>query len=273
MFKRVVNALKYYGRKDKPGRYFAALFLQKTHLSSLILIRRKFYTIRFYPQSGLARELWIYPKRRLSEEKFLETYLRPGDTVVDVGANIGTIALTAAALVGSTGRVIAIEPHPRIFQYLTAQRTLNHATKLEIVQSAVGDHQGSVHFSNRGADVMNSVTDDGTLTVPLDTLDHLLAPFQIDHVDFLKIDVEGFEKAVLSGAQQTLALTNALYIETLEEGLAHYGSSKQEICQLLRDHGFRLYHLNRTLSDVFALRSPEAVADRTAALVIEEIVP
>ena len=79
------------------------------------------YVLNFYPTS-LSLALWINPHARKDDELFFERYLRANDNVIDVGANIGSLALRAASIVKS-GRVFAVEPHPQISKYL-AEKTI-----------------------------------------------------------------------------------------------------------------------------------------------------
>jgi hypothetical protein len=71
--------------------------------------------------------------------------LKPGDTMVDVGANVGFHSLLAAHLVGPTGRVVAIEPSPLIAEHLERHRRLNGAENLRISRVAVADRAASFH--------------------------------------------------------------------------------------------------------------------------------
>lgn len=135
---------------------------------------------------------------------FVLHVLRGGDLFVDVGANIGSYTVLAAAGAGAT--CIAFEPGSAAFAWLERNVRLNGvAERTELHRQAVGARSGNATLTADGDTVNHIVTDSmtgaRTETVTMTTLDETLAwrtPFM------LKIDVEGFETEVLNGALQTL---------------------------------------------------------------------
>jgi hypothetical protein len=93
-------------------------------MSQFLTVKCQFYRLRFFPTS-ISAEKWVYPDFRKEDEDFLTSYLRNGDVVIDIGANVGTLTLTAAHLVGASGKVFSIEAHPVIFIYLKDNVALN----------------------------------------------------------------------------------------------------------------------------------------------------
>jgi FkbM family methyltransferase len=218
----------------------------RTGLSSRIVIQLNGFRLRFYPTNATAQQ-WIEPHHRhcgAREEAFLRRYLRRGDTVVDVGANVGLTALQAWSLVGSAGEVHAFEPHPQIFEYLTGNIRLNGAQ--DIVRAynlALGSEARDVWFTNRRADDQNAVSPASTgLRVPMIRLDDAVA--DVASVSLLKVDVEGYELHVLQGASAVLARTECVYFEAASENFAQFGYELRDIRQLLRDRGFRVRRLD-----------------------------
>lgn len=125
------------------------VFLQYTGLSSFIIIRTLGYRIRFHPKSSLALAVWLGPRKH---DKSLSEFVRAGDTVVDVGANIGTVSIPMAQTVGNQGRVIAIEPHPLSFRYLQENVQLNHHEEVvSAINCALGAEHGQVYFSDHSS--------------------------------------------------------------------------------------------------------------------------
>jgi FkbM family methyltransferase len=153
-----------------------------------LTIQQHAYRLRFHP-SNLAEQLWVKPSSRRDALEFFWAYLKPGDKVIDVGANIGDTVLTASACVGSKGWVWAIEPHPRIFRFLRANLALNHVRNVEATNSAAGEFSGTVSFTDDRRDDMNRVGD-GALIVPIRPLDDLVRCR--DSISLLKVDVEGY---------------------------------------------------------------------------------
>ncbi|MET4481495.1 FkbM family methyltransferase [Bradyrhizobium sp. F1.13.3] len=141
----------------------------------------------------------------------LDKVLRPGDTMVDVGANLGLMSIHAAQRVTSNGRVVAIEPHPVYFKRLVDNVSLNGIKNVVAVNSAAGSaiEQRTIYDSPDVNIGRSSLIDPGVGgmvagQVTVDTLDHLLSDARVRDVRLLKIDVEGFELEVLKGASETL---------------------------------------------------------------------
>jgi FkbM family methyltransferase len=144
-----------------------------------------------------------------AEMHVVERYLRPGMTVLDIGAHHGFYTLLAAKQVGSTGRVIAFEPSPRELERLRMHLRLNHATHAEVVELALGAEEGQTQFfvvegvesgcnSLRPPDVADPRRQ---IVVQRRTLDQVCLERSIGVVDFVKLDVEGGELDVLRGGE------------------------------------------------------------------------
>ena len=143
------------------------------------------------------------------EVDFVLRCLEPGSTFVDIGANVGTFVFPAARKVGMDGRVIAVEASPRIFPYLQRSVDLNRATNVILRRCAASDVAGPVQFFEPPLEkfAMGALAQQfHTNPVEVDALplDQILEEEGIDRVDVLKVDVEGFERAVFKGAQGLL---------------------------------------------------------------------
>lgn len=154
------------------------------------------------------------------EIALLRDYIKPGDVVLDVGANVGTHALGFAELVGPTGRVIAIEGQPEVFELLCTNVTNNgHAGVVSALNVLAGDRLDLVKTKlfatmpeNAGARTFLYETRDKELPpwATDEALDIHLAMITLDSLglkrcDLIKIDVEGMEYEVLSGAEKLLS--------------------------------------------------------------------
>jgi FkbM family methyltransferase len=161
--------------------------------------------------------------------------LREGDRYVDAGANIGQLTLAAAMRVGAEGEVIAIEPHPNIFRYLTGNLDLNRCINVRTVQTALGDATGEVALTSRRSDDQNYVADRGDVLVSVRRLDDIVA---LGPTRLLKLDVEGYELQVLRGAERVLQSTTIVYCELSAGNCRRYGYEPIEVEQLLAGAGF-----------------------------------
>jgi FkbM family methyltransferase len=225
--------------EHKPVLFIFSRLLWRSRICLLLKIRRDGYVIRFSP-SIFGATMWLRPDERRAEERLLAHCLREGDCVVDVGANIGTIALTAASRVGPEGSVYAFEPHPRIFGYLIDNIKLNGFNNVRAFNLALGSCEGAVLFSDIRNDDQNAIiAGEKGITVPIHTLDamHIVDPV----IHLLKVDTEGYEKFVLLGASKLLEKTLAVYFECWDQTFARYGYQTQELLGLLKDTGFSIF--------------------------------
>lgn len=216
--------------------------IHRTGIGSLLTIDRGLYRIRFFP-TNYSKIAWYDVNAGKEDERFLRSCLRPGDLVVDVGANIGFISLAAAALVGRSGKVISIEANPRTFRYLKSNVRLNRFPNLVLLNCALGKKSGTVMISNQRFDDMNRIVDKDGIRVPLMTLDEVLSKTG-GKVRLLKIDVEGYEKFVLEGGAQSLERTDYIYFEVSEEHFANFGYRTADLLNLIGRLGFKSYRYN-----------------------------
>lgn len=94
--------------------------------------------------SAIGRALAVYGEFAESENLLMARFLRPGDVAVDIGANVGSVALCLAKTVGPGGTVHAFEPQRQIFQYLSGNAGLNGYTNLRCINAAVGAENGTI---------------------------------------------------------------------------------------------------------------------------------
>ncbi len=174
------------------------------------------------------------------ERALLMEFIRPGMTVVDVGANIGFYTGFLAKLVGETGRVYAFEPSPYNFELLTRYTRSSNVTA---AQAAVGDKTGeiSLYLSDKlNVDHRTYQSGEGRteIRVPSYRLDDY---FKDQKVDFIKMDIQGFEYQALLGMKNILrSNTNIkLIMEFWPWGLIKAGGSAEELVDLLKQLDFQ----------------------------------
>jgi FkbM family methyltransferase len=224
-------------RHPRPIRLVAAHVLQRTGLSRLFTIALDGYSLRFFP-TNVSANLWIDPANRFHDLSLFKDYCRRGDFVVDVGANIGEVAIVCGQRVGPAGHVLAFEPHPRIFGYLLGNLRLNGCRNVTAKHLALGSSARSAKMSDDRRDDMNRLTTDGPIEIACSTLDREVPP---QAVALLKVDVEGSELDVLRGAQETLARTACVNCELIDEHCRRYGHGMGEVIGALRRAGFATY--------------------------------
>jgi FkbM family methyltransferase len=172
--------------------------------------------ITLEPGSAIVRSIRAtgsFEQAEIDVAAALHTALHPGRTILDVGANIGIHSIAWAAL----APVIALEPAPSTFQQLQANIAANNLRhRIRALNTAAGNITGTVEFFITKDSAFSSLKDTrripirDTVKVPCTTLDSLDLP----PIGLLKIDVEGFERAVIAGAPELLRRDHpVLFIE------------------------------------------------------------
>lgn len=193
--------------------------------------------------------LWMHKIGILGrgEIHFLRRFLRRGMTVIDIGANQGLYTLLLANLV-SPGRVFAFEPQPVLFQQLVANVQTNKVENVVCRNLAVSStfgrltlQSGNMNWGNNRV-VIGAALADRQIKVEAVSLDENLAHREID---FLKIDVQGWEAEVLLGARRVLQDNQNLVVlfEFWPYGLMKAGSPPEAPLAFLRDLGFQIWQL------------------------------
>jgi FkbM family methyltransferase len=177
------------------------------------------------------------------EMSFVLHFLQKNDLFVDVGANVGCFTLLASGV--KNAQSIAIEPLPKTFYHLHNNLIINDLYKnVEALNIGLGDKKGTLKFTqnvSQNNHVANE-NDTDTISVKVNTLDEILKD---KHPILLKIDVEGFEKAVIDGALQTLKKESlqVIIIELVGLG-ARFGFDENDIHDIISRHGFLKYDYN-----------------------------
>ncbi len=153
----------------------------------------------------IGRALSLYGEFAEDENTLMDGLVTPGSTVIDAGANVGTVTLFLAQAVGAEGRVYAFEPQLEIFHYLCGNVALGGHKNVVALNAALGDTARTIKVppvdygreGNFGAVSLLDMSDGETEVRTIDGLD--LAECQL-----IKIDVEGMEPEVLKGAEETI---------------------------------------------------------------------
>jgi FkbM family methyltransferase len=193
---------------------------------------------------NIQRNIFLFGYDR-EAQRFIRSKLRVGDTFLDVGANVGFYSLLAASIVGERGRVISIEPNPKTFLRLKETIEANAITNVLALNLALGrerDRRNLFIDPESGNDTATMVTHDGRTSVKVEVypLDEIATAHQIDRIDYLKIDVDGFEPDVFAGAKRLLADGRIKFIqaEFCDYWLRRNSSSPEMLHQLITRAGF-----------------------------------
>jgi FkbM family methyltransferase len=196
----------------------------------------------------------------------LRQYVRPGALCVDVGAHLGYFTILMARIAGPSGRVVAFEAFPDTFRTLEENIAMNRLENVVLEPRAVSDAPGTIslvferrqRYSGTPSTVAYAVEGESdTLDVPAVSLDAYFR--QLPGLPgLIKIDVEGAEFSVLSGARETLARTRQVLLVKI------HGRESQRFDRVngfLRDCGCRVTVLGMRKREAFCLAPPLSPAE------------
>ena len=214
-------------------------------------VRRGDATIVLNPRDPVVSGALYFGVYEKAETAFIQRTLKPGMTVLDVGANIGYYTALAARRVGPNGRVIAMEPDPESYEFLQQTIAANEVGNVDSFQCAAAEREASmtlyISHDNRGDNRLYEPDPRWPkVTVPARPADDVLKEAGIDTIDFIKIDVQGFEASVIAGLKTTLDQSPNLTLitEFWPQGLRDAGSDPRDYLKQLRAHGLQLHELN-----------------------------
>ncbi len=175
-------------------------------------------------------------------QRVLDAILMPGDRFVDIGANIGMIALHARSLIGATGHMDCFEPNPECVARLRGHLQLNNIQNVTIHTCALSDKVGNSNLNlsseHSGTATLTEVDEvKRTLPVTVCVGDDLL--MEGPGINVMKVDVEGYEMKVLNGLTRTLKKFKPIIItELIDAHLHRAGSSVAAVMELLGTLGY-----------------------------------
>jgi FkbM family methyltransferase len=220
----------------------------------------------------VGRALELYGEFSELEWQALAQMARPGDVVVEAGANLGTHTVALARRVGPKGTVHAFEPQRVVHQIMCANVILNGLINVHAYHAAVGDQPGTIevppvdygcrnNFGGLSLDGLSNATIDANAkseSVPVMTIDSL----NLERLKLLKIDVEGMERAVLLGARQTIERCKpTLYFEADRE------ARNRDLITTVFEMGYRLWwHTPRLFNPDNFDRNPTNVFGRIVSI-------
>ncbi len=205
----------------------------------------------------LVDEDWYEP-----EIEFWRQQIQPGMTVLDVGAHVGVYTFSAAKLVGTTGRVLSIEPSSFHGACLQESIRLNQFTWVEVVAGAASDQSGKLtlylqcpaeYHQVLGNEVEPPDWEGETEEIDCFSLDALASQKQITRLDFLKISTVGHELAVFNGAAQIIRQ----FSPTIIYQNLFNGEPNLEIAELLTGQNYQLFKYRPYVRELMAIETAD----------------
>jgi len=207
------------------------------------------------PDRLIAALLWKYSIPSSMEVEIYRDRIKPGMTVLEIGANVGVFTLLFSGLAGEKGRVLAFEPDPSNFRLLEKSVAENERGNIVCRQAAVSDKSGALKLyiseENRGDHrVYDSGDGRGCIDVEAVSVDEALGPGA--RVDFIKMDIQGAEYPALLGMADTVRNSPELVMLCeFSPGLVERsGYSPEALLLKLVEYGFSLNYLDEETRSV-----------------------
>lgn len=202
--------------------------------------------LRLYPRGNVSESRLLFTPGLFDrkERQFLQSWLKPGCTFLDVGANAGGYSFWVYSLFKDQCRIHAIEPDPELQKKLQFNIEANGAQSIRIAPLALGDDRGKgklmINPINKGENYLTSSMDEGGETgidVAVVTLASFLEEQNIRDIDAMKIDIEGYEFKVLNHflGHSERAVWPRLIITEIQDSPEH-----EKLKQLLQGAGYRI---------------------------------
>jgi FkbM family methyltransferase len=207
-------------------------------------------------QDTISREVCFTGRYEPQETQLAMRLLRPGMTVVDVGANWGYFTLLCAHLVGASGRVIALEPHPRLSSMLAENASANSLRQVEVLKLAAGADAGARAFvdfdaaaGNFGLSRAAHSAEAADFLCESVAVDALLDARSCERVDLIKIDIEGGEADAIRGMTAGLARHRYRFVllECHPAELKGLGATVAQCLEPFRRAGYQGWHIDHSL--------------------------
>ncbi|MFH1714396.1 MAG: FkbM family methyltransferase [Candidatus Nealsonbacteria bacterium] len=200
------------------------------------------------------------------ETKLFQSVVKPGMTVVDIGANLGCYALIAADLAGEKGRVFAFEPDSENFSLLLKNIGANGYRNVKAFDMAISDKAETIKLflsdEHRGN---HKIYDSGegrkTTNVQAVSLDSFFKK-EPSRIDVIKMDVEGAEAMVFAGMEQIIRANPkiVIFIEFDPQALRAAGSSPEELLKTIKQQDFLIYNINEGKSCLELITVDDAIS-------------
>lgn len=177
----------------------------------------------------------------------IEHFVSPGDTIIDCGANFGYNAVLMGKRLNNQGLLLAFEPQRIIYQQLNGNLILNNIFNALTYQVALGDGSQSqttmrpVNYEDSWVNIGDTSIGDGGEEVNIYKLDD----FELEKVDFIKMDVQGYELFVLEGSQNLINLSHPdLFIEIEPHQLIKFNVTESQLIDYIKSFGYRMFKIN-----------------------------
>ena len=208
---------------------------------------------------------------------FVRLYLKKGDVALDLGANLGYHTITMAELVENSGKILSFEPQRIIFQQLNCNVFLNRLDNVDTYNLAVGNSNSDVFIDSPNYHRINPMyTNIGNTSINTDNVGYKVHQIQLDslelnRLDFIKLDIQGYELFALQGAKNTIdKFKPVMFMEIEEKQLEKFKTSSVDLINYTKELGYKLYRVIVTGFEIISCKEmPNCVTDDYLCIPIE----
>ncbi|MBW4509728.1 MAG: FkbM family methyltransferase [Scytonematopsis contorta HA4267-MV1] len=227
--------------------------------------------VRCYPDGYSAATVMYCGLYDYNEMNFLLRYLRPNDSFLDIGANIGIYTLLAASKIESSS-IYSFEVLPKNYNRLEENLKINQFQHVQTYQVAISDITGSIALNIAEGDSMPFITNTSTDTnktiqVSTDTLDNLLQNQSLSNLTLAKMDIEGAELLAFKGAKLLLKQQRpTVWILEVNDAVNNFGHKKQDVIDLLQFYGYGLYTYDAEINQIKSINLEQQQGNNVLAI-------
>lgn len=224
----------------------------------IITIKNTSIKIIVDPKNGATdRELFLQKERDVEVINIMKQNLHEGSIFLDIGANIGYETMWGAHLVGQSGRVYSFEPLPHLIKQINESLELNNFSNVSIIKKASGEKEGTatlfIHKEDAGlTSIKNSLGATDELNIEITTVDKELS--QVNRLDVIKLDVEGYEYEALRGGENIICKFLPIIIFEFSPHLYEKDRSGKslELLFFLHDLGYKIFAIENLKKEIHA---------------------
>jgi FkbM family methyltransferase len=211
-FRLYFSSTRFYGPVQGMSIIFHdLLFMLNKYLLHKNVLKRRIHDYQMHLSvsvKGISNELYVHGHREDDNREILRRELKPGDKVLDIGANIGYYALMEAMIIGDEGIVYAVEPDQRNLMLLKENITLNRLEKsIQVFDKAISNKNGFQQFAIHQSSNLNVILPKGGYPaseqymniVRIETVDIYDFLKSLERINLIRMDLEGHEQEVLEG--------------------------------------------------------------------------
>ena len=200
-----------------------------------------------FPNDAIAQHIKSGKPWEPHFKSVIECFISPGDTVIDCGANFGYNAVLMGKALDNKGLLVAFEPQRIIYQQLNGNLILNNIFNSQTYQVALGDGSQTsttmrpVDYELSWVNIGDTSIGEGGEEVNIYKLDD----FDFPQVNFIKMDVQGYELFTLEGAKELISTHQPnMFIEIEPHQLIKFGITEKQLIEYIKSMGYRMFKIN-----------------------------